>query len=96
MTGNDKTLSAHVGNKTRQTEAEKIPKLQETLNNYSLKKHIKTILISELFKQTISLVYHKMTRLSSELVGTAMLKFCIKEKKWKVCNKKTQEDIHKS
>lgn len=68
-----------MGNKTRLTEAEKLPKLQETLNKHGLKRHIKTILISEPFKQTIFLVYNKITRSSCELVGTtAMLSFLLK------------------
>lgn len=80
MTGNDKTLSVHMGNKSRLTEAEKLPKLWETLNKHGLKRHIKRILISEPFKQTIFLVYNKIIRLSSELVGTtAMLREEVKD-----------------
>lgn len=70
------------GNKTRLTKAEKLPKFQETSNKHGLKRHIKTILISEPFRKTVFLVYNKITRLSSQLVGTTvMLSVLIKEVK---------------
>lgn len=82
-------------NKTRLTKAEKLSKLQETLNKHGLKRHIKIILISEPFKQTTLLVYNKVTRLSSELVGTtAMLSALVKRSERFAL--KNQEDIHKA
>lgn len=41
MTGNYKTLSVHVGNKSRLTKAAVLPKLQETLNKRGLTRHMK-------------------------------------------------------